>query len=176
MFERFDDPWSERPGTVLKGYDDAQICLNGHVINTYAASQPEHNSPRCKNCGAQTITECPKCKTKIRGHFHIPGVVSFLGPEPPPAFCFQCGEAYPWTAARLSAAREYVRELDRLDENEKGILSRSLDDLVRDTPNTSVAVLRFKKLAAKAGSVALEGLKSILVDVVVETAKRQIWS
>jgi hypothetical protein len=64
------------------------------------------------------------------------------------AICNKCVAGYPWTESRLSAAREYVRELERLDANERGILERSLDDLVRDTPNTSVAALRFKTLTA----------------------------
>ena len=105
----------------------------------------------------------------------MPGVLSLVGPAPAPAFCLKCGTGYPWTESRLSAAREYVRELDRLSENEKGILSRSLDDLVRDTPNTPVAALRFKQLVAKAGNVAMEGFKTILVEVIAESAKRQIW-
>jgi len=175
MFQRFDDPWSETPGTVLRGYDVAQICLNGHVINDRSASQPEHNSPHCDKCGAETITQCPKCKTDIRGYYHVPNVVSLTGPDPAPAFCPKCGTAHPWTESRLIAAREYVRELDRLTDNEKGVLSRSLDDLVRDTPNSPVAALRFKQLVTKAGSAALDGLKTILVQVITESAKRQIW-
>jgi hypothetical protein len=94
---------------------------------------------------------------------------------PPEPFRHQCGAGYPWTESRLSAAREFVRELDRLNDNEKGVLSRSLDDLVRETPNTPVAVLRFKQLASKAGGTISETLRSILVEVIVESAKRQIW-
>jgi len=75
----------------------------------------------------------------------------------------------------LSAARELVRELDKLNENERGILSRSLDDLVRDTPNTAVTALRFKQLVAKAGRDATEGLKTILIEVLAESAKKLIW-
>jgi len=95
--------------------------------------------------------------------------------HPPEPFCHQCGAGYPWTESRLSAARELVREMERLNDNEKGMLSRSLDDLVRETPNTPVAVLRFKQLASKAGDAVSEAFKSILVDVIVESAKRQIW-
>ena len=153
----------------------ALICVNGHVINDRSASQHEHNTPRCDKCGAETITECAKCKTKIRGYYHVPGVVSLMGPGPAPAFCPHCGTGYPWTESRLSAARELVRELDKLNENERGILSRSLDDLVRDTPNTAVTALRFKQLVAKAGRDATEGLKTILIEVLAESAKKLIW-
>jgi hypothetical protein len=175
MLERFDDPWGEAPATVLKGYDVAQICINGHVINERSESQPEHNTPHCDKCGAQTIAACPRCKNKIRGYYHVPNVVSLCGPGPAPAFCPHCGEGYPWTEAKVSAARELVREADRLSENEKGMLSRSLDDLIRDTPNTPVAAVRFKQLVTKSGPLVMEGLKKILVDVIAESAKKMIW-
>ncbi|MBA7691028.1 hypothetical protein ES703_99566 [subsurface metagenome] len=55
------------------------------------------------------------------------------------------------------------------------MLKKSLDDIVRDTPQTTVAVSRFKRLVAKAGPVAAEGFKKILWDIASEFAKRQIW-
>ncbi|MFI5269488.1 MAG: DUF2321 domain-containing protein, partial [Chloroflexota bacterium] len=51
----------------------------------------------------------------------------------------------------------------------------SLDDLVRETPNTPVAVARFKRLATKAGRTVADGLRSILVDVFSEAIRKQIW-
>jgi hypothetical protein len=92
-----------------------------------------------------------------------------------PAFCLKCGNAYPWTEASLSAAREYIRELERLDANERGILDRTLDDLISDTPNTPVAAVRFKQLVLKAGPAAMEILKTILIEIMAEPAKRAIW-
>ena len=74
----------------------------------------------------------------------------------------------------MSAARELIREVENLSENEKGIMERSLDDLVRETPETPVAILRFKRLAKKVGSETYEVLKKLLVDLMVEAAKRQI--
>jgi hypothetical protein len=176
MFDLFDDSFDGQTGEeVREGYDTAQICKNGHVVNDCAGTMPEFNSPHCSQCGQETISTCPKCKTAIRGMYHSSGVIVGGGTRPAPPFCFQCGSPYPWTESRLSAAREYLRELDRLTENEKGVVSRSLDDLVRDTPNTPVAALRFKTMLAKVGSAAADGLKSILVDITVESAKRQIW-
>ncbi|SRR5713101_513927 len=154
-------------------WDTAQICLNGHVINRRYESWPTSNSPYCPKCGTATITQCPKCKAKIRSGY-VGGMPSLTEEKADP-FCLQCGAAYPWTETRLSAAREYIRELDRLNDNEKGILSRSLDDLVRETPQTPVAILRFKRLVSHAGTAAADGLKSILVQVAVESVKRQIW-
>jgi hypothetical protein len=73
------------------------------------------------------------------------------------------------------AARELAFELSALEPDERDVLAKSLDDLVRDTPRTALAATRFKKLAAKAGSSAASGLKDILVSVVTETAKKIIW-
>ncbi len=154
-------------------YDTAQICLNGHVINRRSESWPCENSPHCPKCGAKTITQCPKCNTKIRGGY-FGGMPSAREQRSDP-FCHQCGAAFPWTESGLSSARELLREIERLDENEKGILSRSLDDLVRETPNTPIAVFRFKQIVSKVGKPAADALKSILTDVIVESAKRQIW-
>ena len=51
----------------------------------------------------------------------------------------------------------------------------SLDDLVRDTPGTTVAATRFKRIATKAGGGAASAFKEILFSVVSETAKKILW-
>jgi hypothetical protein len=53
-------------------YDTAQICINGHIINSMSKSHPEHNKKFCDKCGAQTITNCPNCNAPIRGYYHAP--------------------------------------------------------------------------------------------------------
>jgi hypothetical protein len=65
--------------------------------------------------------------------------------------------------------------LEELTRTERETLKASLDDMVRDTPQAGVAATRFKKIAAKAGKVAADGLKDILVDIVSDTAKKVIW-
>jgi hypothetical protein len=65
--------------------------------------------------------------------------------------------------------------LDELTDAEKILLQASIDDLVADTPRTSVALVRFKKLMPKLGRQAAESLKSILVNVVTEAVKKQAW-
>ena len=94
---------------------------------------------------------------------------------PLPVFCPDCGKPYPWTAAKLNAAKELSDELDTLTKGERETLKKSLDDIVRDTPQTTVAAIRFKNLVAKAGKFAADGIKDIIVDVVSETAKKVIW-
>ncbi len=175
MLRRYDSPFGdETNGGPWEGYDTAQVCVNGHSINECAQTQPEHNQKFCSRCGAGTITTCPKCSCGIHGCYHSPGVI--IGVHyTPPGFCHNCGSTYPWTQKKLDAARELANELEELDAEEKSLLARSLDDLVRENPNTPVAVNRFKKLVAKAGAASAQGFRNILVDVLSEAVRKQIW-
>ncbi|HUW13292.1 MAG TPA: DUF2321 domain-containing protein, partial [Anaerolineae bacterium] len=93
-------------------YDTAQVCLNGHPVNDMVRAAPERNMDFCKECGARTITACQHCKAAIQGEYHVPGVFALGFPYSPPAFCHNCGAAYPWTEARLGAARDLADELN----------------------------------------------------------------
>ena len=173
-------------------YDTAQICTNGHVITESSVSSPQLTQKFCDKCGASTITNCPNCNTPIRGYYHeahlafeeIDTMVNEIVNPPPetilnydtsPSFCPECGKPYPWTEAKLKAAKELSDELENLSSEERETLKKSLDDIVRDTPQTTVAANRFKKLVAKAGKVAADGFRDILVDVLSEAAKKIIW-
>ena len=155
-------------------YDTAQVCLNGHVISSFAASQPQSNQKFCAECGAGTITACPACSTSIRGNYHVPGVIGFFDYNKP-AYCYNCGKPFPWTAASLEAASDLVDDLDTLSQEEKQQLKESFPDLVRDTPRTAVAESRFKRLTKKAGSETVWAMRSILIDVVSEAVKKSIF-
>ena len=48
--------------------------------------------------------------------------------------------------------------------------------MVKDSPNTQVAALRFKKLMSKAGKTSADALKDILVNILSESVKKLIWS
>ena len=161
-------------------YDTAQICINGHPINSRAASWPQHNMDFCDKCGASTITNCPNCNAPIKGVYHspddlIPANRSACKRFKPPPFCENCGKQYPWTEAKLKAAKELSDEIDNLNPEERELLKKSLDDIVRETPQTTVAVNRFKKLVAKAGKPAADAFRDILVDIVSEAIKKTIW-
>ena len=51
----------------------------------------------------------------------MPGVVAIGFSYTPPAFCGSCGAPYPWTEARLAAAREMAKDLEALNETVVGI-------------------------------------------------------
>ena len=92
-----------------------------------------------------------------------------------PKFCLNCGTPYSWTDIKIKAAQELVLGLDNLTQVEKENLNKSLNDIIRDTPETTVAATKAKKLFAKAGRGVAEGFKNILVDIVSEAAKKMIW-
>jgi len=155
-------------------YDTAQICTNGHIITDTFITNPEESQKYCNKCGAPTITNCQNCKSPIRGFYHISGVI-YSSDLKLPSFCHECGKPYLWTEARLKAAKDLSDEIENLTPEERETLKKSLDDIVRDTPQTTVASTRFKKIAAKAGAVAASALKDILVDIASEAAKKVIW-
>ena len=157
-------------------YDIAQICNNGHVINSQSVYRSEYNKEFCDKCGEPTITNCKKCNSPIRGYHHVPpmGTLDYTD-LPLPKFCPDCGQPYPWTETKLKAAQELSDEIENLSPEEREMLKKSLDDIVRDTPQTTVAATRFKKLVTKAGPVVADGFRKILVDVLSETAKKIIW-
>ncbi|HXZ13813.1 MAG TPA: DUF2321 domain-containing protein [Candidatus Sulfotelmatobacter sp.] len=173
--ELYDDPWTDTPGTVRKGYDAAQVCLNGHLITTFVHTQPEYNKKFCSDCGAQTMSACKKCNAEIHGHYYEPGVVDLTSPGPPPSFCHNCGNPYPWTEHRLKAAQEVANAADQLSEPEKIQLKESVEELIHNKPGAPGAIIKYKKLAAKAGKQVADGLKSILVEVLSEAIKKQMW-
>jgi hypothetical protein len=159
-------------GADKQGYDTAQICLNGHCANSSYEDYPEFNKAFCTSCGQPTIIACEQCKTSIRGSYRESlSLLNFLLP----LFCHNCGQPYPWTRDRLVVATELAKELDGFDEQERAVLTSSLDDLVREGPRTTLAATRFKKLMAKAGTATAESFRKILVDVLSETAKKILW-
>ena len=158
----------------MEGFDIAQICLNGHVVNDSTIHYPDHNKDFCDKCGAKTITHCPHCNDPIRGRYYMKFVYD-ASPFRAPAYCHNCGAPYPWTEAKLNAAKELAEELERLTEEERKILAQSIDDLVKESPKTELAATRVKKLLAKAGKEGARLMLEILKEVASETAKKVLW-
>jgi hypothetical protein len=98
-----------------------------------------------------------------------------LANKEPPAFCHECGEPYPWTEKRFAAIKQLAEEVPEFSPEDRVELRNSVDDIVRQTPNSPVAINRLKKLMKKGGQWVAEGVRSILVDVLSEAIKKKIW-
>ena len=155
-------------------YDVMQVCRNGHLITDRASSSPQHREKYCHECGAETIAACPSCQTPIRGHYHVPGVIAVGWTKPVPSYCHECGKPYPWTEARLQAARELI-DLADAPEAEKEALKADLPALTAETPRTQVAVARMSRFLRKAGNEVGAGLRSVLVEIATEAVKKVLF-
>jgi hypothetical protein len=76
--------------------DVMQVCRNGHVLTLVLRSHPQSGCLRCDRCGAEVVSECSTCGRSI------PGAILGSGMQPigalrPPAYCPDCGAAFPWT-------------------------------------------------------------------------------
>jgi hypothetical protein len=154
-------------------YLSAQVCPNGHVATALLEVGSRH-SKFCPDCGYPTLTACA-CGAPIRGHYVVPHVFNFSDDYSPPAYCHNCGAAFPWTQRRLEAARDLIEDAGDLSADEKLALSSTLDDLLASTPRTEVSAIKFKRLAAKAGTEIAGTLRSVLVDVMSEAARKAIF-
>lgn len=156
-------------------YDTAQICLNGHVSNDSVGRSPQFNKKFCEICGEKTIVNCPQCSTPIRGDYISDHMI--IGPSnyTPPAYCYNCGNAFPWTEAKIKATMDLVKESKKLNAVEIKEFEESIKDIVRDTPKTQLGASRFKKILNKAGSETSHAIRETIVDIISETAKKIIW-
>lgn len=157
----------------MGNYDVAQICLNGHVITSRIKRSPELGQKFCGECGDPTITECQNCKSEIRGYYYADSAV--ISPYIAPHYCHECGKPYPWTERKLLAAWELADELDELTDTDKEKLKSSLEDVTRDSPKTEVATTRLKKILSKLGQESSSILKSILIEIATEAAKKTLF-
>ena len=150
-------------------YQAAQICLNGHVVNSEKDDHPGEREDYCSKCGSKTVTDCPNCKDPIRGKSRY--MHAFEEKYTCPVYCPKCGNAYPWTEAALRAAEDLAAELE-LPENEINALKATLPTLVSDSPQTTVAASRFRRIITHAAPVAIDGFRTILANVVPEAAQK----
>jgi hypothetical protein len=150
-------------------HDVAQVCQNGHVVTTRYNDYPEFRQDYCDACGTTTTTTCPRCEKEIRGSYR--GSVT-TGEMPAPAFCLHCGGPFPLHAARVHAAKALVEEIDELSAQDKLLCSASIDDIAGNTPMTDAAIMRIKKVIAKAGQGTAEALKKVVLEVASEAARK----
>ena len=155
-------------------YDVAQICLNGHVINSSVNEYPQFNKKFCDKCGAATITNCINCNSEIQGEYCAEGFIG-ISHYTAPAFCPNCGKPYPWIEARTQSAHDLAQELENISDDDKEILTQSINEIVKDSPKTTLAATRFKKILSKTSKPIVDAFRDILIDIVSETAKKLLW-
>ena len=158
--------------TLREKFDNAQICVNGHVANSAMQDFPEFDQEFCNRCGEPTITQCPGCEALIRGAYRQEYALEYEIP----VFCSGCGEPYPWTRSKLLAAHELARELDNLNDEERALLEWCIDNLVIESASTTLAVRRFKRLVLKEEEDIVTSFRHILEDITPKTAKKMLWS
>lgn len=156
-------------------YRVAQICLNGHMINDESDSNSIHNKKFCTKCGQPTITACPVCQAKIRGHYDIDGVYT-PSITAVPKYCHECGSPYPWTQSILDNALELLSLDANIDANTKMIIHDAIPNLITETPSTPVSVEKYKISVGTISQYVREGLHNLLVDVVSESVKKLLFS
>jgi len=144
----------------------AAYCEKGHLAGIYHPPTPtrqrinflyqEQSRPQrfdrfCIQCGSPVFERCPQCNSRFTRDA---------------SFCGSCGQALPWTALALRAAKEYTDEVSTLSQDDKVVLTDTFPDLVNDSAKTPLAVSRFSKILAKAspafGSALLDILKSVI--------------
>lgn len=152
------------------GHDVMQVCMNGHQITAYARTKPQFRQAFCEKCGERTIDACESCSTPIRGKYHNPNAFTSR-PVPVPAYCLGCGNAYPWQEEAVANLRAILREGD-LTDDEVEIAEAALPDVLRDTPKSESAALRFKRVLGGLGKPAYDVAIKVVSDLASETAKK----
>jgi len=156
-------------------YRVAQVCLNGHVATRAADEHPQFKETHCSQCGEITIMSCQSCKAPIRGEYDVQGVVSIGFEYHPPAFCHNCGSSFPWTERKIASAVELVGISTDFSDQEIEQFRNDLNDLAKDTPRSPVASFRFKQVMSKVSKSVSSGVKDIVINLISEQAKRNIW-
>ncbi|MFW5433281.1 DUF2321 domain-containing protein [Paenibacillus apiarius] len=160
---------------AIIGQFSAQICLNGHVLTSLSEASPHLLGAFCSDCGAKTITNCPACKDKIKGAYKE-DVFTVINPTiTTPSFCESCGAAFPWTESKIQAAIDLFYEVAEFDQVDKEKFESSLNDIISETPRTTLAATRIRKILDKAPPFFIDGFKQIFYGITVEIAKRLLW-
>jgi hypothetical protein len=160
--------------------EPAQICENGHIVNSSSRTLSELNKNFCPDCGARTLTECPACGEQIDGTKHMTVLAAsryrvdysksgghrIYTPKP---FCGECGAPYPWTEraqrAFVEAAQLY------LEPNDAAVVEANLPDVMRDTSRTELALRKIQQAFQKGGQAAVGIFNNAAPTILAEGAK-----
>lgn len=152
-------------------YENATICLNGHIISISKANCQKF----CSKCGRETYSNCTECDMPIRGKYQIKGVVDLTGRYDRPNFCYNCGSPYPWTKNILDNAVELLSLEDDLADETKELIKNAIPDLITETPDTPIAIAKYQKYINGAGEILKNSMRQLLIDVVCETVKKSLF-
>ena len=152
-------------------YNGATICENGHVVSRYKANSQKY----CSECGKITFSNCSNCNFPIRGTYEVEGVCDLTGHYNKPYYCYNCGHPYPWTQKIIDNAIELLSLDDDIDDQTKQIIKDAIPNLMTDTPDTPIAIAKYKKGISGSGQFLKDSLRQLLVDVVSETAKKILF-
>jgi len=107
-------------------YDTMQVCKNwGHKITDYYDDLPNHRQEYCDKCGGETVISCEYCKERIRGFYHVDGVIGGPSPEVP-LHCHKCGKPYSWRTKRfiINSAKTLVSPIKYIFDSIIGIFKK----------------------------------------------------
>ncbi len=131
--------------------------MNGHVFAwlTDASLTPKH----CAKCGEAVITACPQCNAPL------PGDGEMLKWVPYHAYCWQCGNAYPWRADDINRVKRSLAEhaeVQHWDDAVKARADQLVDDIAADraVPSGVNAALEWLREhgAEQAGPIILDAI------------------
>jgi hypothetical protein len=152
----------------------ALICLHGHAIHVDGKDLLKPDSSKkeehCETCGSKCIRACMHCKAPIRGKGAGP---MSRGDYALPAFCYNCGKAYPWMADRLETARDLLWHDDKLtfEDREKlwGLLQYVMSDPKSDLVPAKKKLIEIN--LGKAASATREFVVEFLAKYAAEMSK-----
>lgn len=141
-------------------YENATICVNGHVMSSINAN----SQPYCSVCGEETISVCQHCGAPIRGD--IKSDIIFDWSYSPADFCYACGKPYPWVERAISATIELIELDEASTATDLDLLRSSLPGLFADGPVKELAIAKFRKVCSKVKPFTQNAVKNVLSSAV----------
>lgn len=83
---------------------------------------------------------------------------AYLVKVKPSAYCYECGEIYPWTKMQIKAVAEEIKlEMELTEQQQKEVIS-ALPELVKEIPTTRASALKVKKILGFIGKTTAAAL------------------